>query len=274
MNRSIRSLGAATGIAAIAFAGIAAAPSAPESVDITNNERMLTISGILPEKLANTSVVNDADDVPVPMTGHDIVSYSTSFPVAGKVAFHLEIDANPVTGFAPALAQYAINPTIGATSYELTASASVLTLGSLDFASQTCAPDPDTGTNTCTPSPIEGEYVDGIITWFVPSDAAPGTVVSGGKAVVNPYFEAVWLINGLIDTVTGSSTHVPSAKLLIDGVVVATGTLSNDKGFSVTVDLPMGTYEHAELLLCQADFGLGYNECTTVALGTIQHYWI
>lgn len=274
--RSLRSVLALTGAAAFAAASIAAAPTT-DTVTTTVVGDTVTVAGTLADGLGPVVIGTDpGDDAVGSGYGHDLSEYAVSFPEDRSIAFHLTIaDPNPATGHAPHGSVFEIVPTVDGTARELTATATAD--GGLQFGSQTCAVNPDTGVNECSTSPVEGSYEDGVLTWIVPTSATPGGQVNGGKADVNLLIGTgttggVTLVNGPIDTMgINAIAQLPTAELLIDGTVAGTAGLS-DAGFEVSAaGLSAGDHT-AALRLCSGAFDVRTNspvECTDVDLGTV-----
>jgi hypothetical protein len=186
-----------------------------------------------------------------------------SFPSTGQVSIHLEIDPNPATGFQPYGVQYSVAPSFGSTSVELIANA--LPTG-LVFASQTCEEGP--GGQTCTSSPVDGSYADGVLTWTLNLPGLPGDTIFASAVEANPQANFVvgptlTFIGGLYDTLTPFETAtVPSATLLVDGVTATSGFLFD--GFSLTaVGLEAGE-RTIGVELCGPD-----GDCSVLDLGTV-----
>lgn len=273
LHRSLLALAAATVLAA---ASIAAAPNA-DTITTTVDGDTVTVAGTLAEDLGPVVIGTDpGDDAIGSGYGHDISEYAVSFPEEGSVAFHLTIaDPNPVTGHGPHGSVFEILPTIDGTSRELTAAATAD--GGLRFGSQTCAVNPDTGVNECSTSPVDGSYEDGVLTWVVPTSAAPGGQVNGGKADVNLLIGTATtggatLVNGPIDTMAiNAIAQLPTAELLIDGVAAGIAALS-DAGFEVSASGLAAGDHNVALRLCSGAFDVSTDtptECTDVDLGTI-----
>lgn len=266
---------AALATAALAAAAIAAAPTA-DTTDVTVAGDAITVTGTLAEGLAPVVIGTDAgDDAVGSGYGHDLSEYAVSFPEANRIAFHLTIaDPNPVTGHAVHGSVFEITPVVDGTQREFTATTTAD--GGIEFGAQTCAVNPDTGVNECSTSPVDGSYADGVLTWSVPTTAAPGGSISGTRADVNLLLGTsatggVTLVNGPIDTMgINALARVPSADLLVDGVVASTARLS-DAGYTVSAS-GLAAGDHAlAVQLCSgaADFGGSATECTTVDLGIV-----
>lgn len=264
-----------TGAAVLATASLAAV-SNTDTTDVTVEGDTVTVAGTLAEGLGAVVIGTDpGDDAVGSGYGHDLAEYAVSFPNAGRIAFHLTIaDPNPVTGHGPHGSVFEIVPTVDGTTRELTATATAD--GGLQFGSQTCAVNPDTGVNECSTSPVDGSYEDGVLTWDVPSSATPAGQINGGRADVNVLIGTgatggVILVNGPIDTMgINALAQVPTAELLLDGEVAGTAPLS-DAGYEVSAaGLTAGDHA-ASLRLCSGatDVAGTATECTDVDLGTI-----
>lgn len=274
MKRSFRSLLAATGVAALAVAAVAASPTS-DGATVTVDGSTVAVVGTLAEDLGTILIGTDApDDAVGSGLGFDLAEYSVSFPESGTVAMHVTLgDANPATGYFPQGFAVEITPTIGTDALELTATATLD--GGLVFAAQTCAVNADTGVNECSSSPIDGSYADGVLTWNVSTSALPDAAINGGVAHSNYSVSTgatggVTFVNGLLDDMgIIDFAAIPSASLLLDGESVATSRLSND-GYALSADAAPGTYA-ASVVLCggDADFTPAPEDCTTVDLGDI-----
>ena len=270
-----RSLLALVGAAALATASIAAAPTA-DTTEVAVDGDTVTVTGTLADPLGPMVIGTDpADDAIGSGLGVDVSEYAVSVPDADTIAFHVTLgDANPATGYFPQGTALEIAPTIGDDAVELTA---VATLdGGLEFGAQECAPDPDTGVNSCTTTPVEGSYEDGVVTWLLPSTLTPGAPVNGTYVHVNYHVGTgatggVTFVNGLLDEMGISAyAQVPTAELLVDGQVAGTAVLS-DAGYEVTATgLAVGEHTLA-VRLCSAavNFDFTPTECTDVELAPI-----
>ncbi len=274
MKRSLRTLLAASGAAALAVAAVAASPVA-DGTTVTVDGSTIAVEGTLAEELGRIHIGSDApDDATGSGLGFDLAEYHVSFPEQGVVALEVTLgDANPATGYFPQGFAVEITPTIGTESMELTATATLD--GGLEFGAQSCTPNPDTGVNECSSSPIDGSYADGVLTWAVATSALPDAGINGGVAHSNYSVSTgasggVTFVNGLLDDMSIMDfAAIPSASLLLDGESVASSRLSND-GFALTVEADAGTYA-ASLVLCggDADFSQVAEDCTTIDLGDV-----
>lgn len=280
MSRTLRGLIAAAGVSALALAAVAASPSF-EWISIGVHGDTIEVTGGFAEDLAPILIGTDANgDALTTGLGMDVVEYAVSFPDATTVAFHVALgDANPATGYFPQGTAFEIAPSIGDTSVELTAVASVTSEainGGLRFGAQTCEVNPDTGVNECSTTPIEGEYADGVVTWFYDVAAVPNTSINGNHVHVNYSVgtfgtPSLTFTGGLIDDMAIMDfAAMPSATLLVDGAVAGVAGASSE-GFAVSAS-GLADGEHAvSLQVCSgaADFNGTPEDCTVVDFGTI-----
>lgn len=253
--RSLLSLGA---VASLAAAVIAAAPVGAAST-VTVDGDTVTVTGTLAEPLADVITGTDAGtDAIGSGAGVDLVQLSVGYPAPTRIAISLAIaDANSASGHIPVGAQYAVAPSIGGTSYELIATATPDR--GLVFASQTC--QQGTGANTCTSSPVDGSYADGVLTWNLATSALPGAEVNTGTGDVTFSVSAGGntLTGGLVyDQISTNVAlaEIPGARLLIDGAEADTDRLSND-GYSLTASGLTSGEHTVEVELCG-----GAGECS------------
>lgn len=253
----------ATVLAAVAaMTAVAAAPE-PADVTLTQDGDSITVAGTLVDGLGAATFVGDqAGDAVVNGAGHDLLGGSISFPSPNTVAYSLEIDPNPGTGFAPYGAQYQTTLTVGSSTYELIANA--LPTG-LSFASQTCVQGP--ASQECTSSPVDGSYADGVLTWELSAPSLPGAAVTAADihtAIQTNLVAGTLTLNGTTYDSAGqiALANVPSAQLLLDGEPAGiTGRLT-EEGFSATAfDVADGTYD-VSVELCSA-----IGACITVDAG-------
>lgn len=270
-----RTLPAALATAALAIGAVAAAPSA-DTTDVTVTDDAVTVVGTLADPLDTVVIGTDpADDALGSGTGVDVSEYAVSFPEATKLALHVTLgDANPVTGYMPQGMAIEIAPVINGELTELTVTATAD--AGLRFGAQSCAVNPDTGVNECSTTPVEGSYEDGVLTWLLPIDEAPGATINGQYVQSNFYVGTgatggVTFVNGILDDMGITAFAVlPQATLLVDGLVVDTSPLS-DAGYALAA-AGLAPGEHTlsvELCGGAANFTGDATECTTVALDPI-----
>lgn len=262
-------------VAGLTIGALAAAPLS-ENPAVTVDGQSVTVTGTLAEPLGRTVIGTDApDDSTFSGLGADYSEMSVAFPEPGIVAYRTTIgDPNPATGYMPHGARFEVTGVaIGDDTLNLVASANADT--GLTVGAQSCAPDPDTGVNTCTTTPVEGGYEDGDIIWLLPTAAAPGDGVTGATATVKPQGSTGttggFFLNVTMDEMSLSAlAQMPTAELLVDGEVAGTNGLS-DTGYEVTASqLAAGDHVLA-LRLCGGamSFDRTPTECTTLDLGTV-----
>ena len=230
-----------------AVAAMTAVAAAPEPADVTTtvDGTTLTVTGTLTDGLGAAAFVGDAaGDAVVNGAGHDLVGGTISFPAPNRVAYSLEIVPNQATGFVPYGAQYQTTLSVGGGTYELIANA--LPTG-LSFASQTCEPGP--GGQSCTSSPVDGSYADGVLTWELDAPNLPGNAVSATEihTAIQANFVAgptLTLVGTTYDSASQNAiAAVPGAQLLLNGEAVGQLGRLTDQGFSLTADdVAPGTY--------------------------------
>ena len=138
------------------------------------------------------------------MVGTDVETLSIEQVDFSTSAFSVTLaDAIPVVGSVPGVVHWFWDFTVNGNEQKLTAMHTNVgsgTPGEWYFASQTCAPDPSTGQNTCASSELPGSYVDGVITWMVPNAslglAKGGKVGSGSVSSTPGAAGLIWLSSG------------------------------------------------------------------------------
>lgn len=160
------------------------------------------------------------------MVGTDVETLSIEQVDFSTSAFSVTLaDAIPVVGSVPGVVHWFWDFTVNGNEQKLTAMHTNVgsgTPGEWYFASQTCAPDPSTGQNTCASSELPGSYVDGVITWMVPNAslglAKGGKVGSGSVSSTPGAAGLIWLSSG--GSADLDSALIGSADLLFPEVTL------------------------------------------------------
>lgn len=214
-------------IAALTLVATAVAADVTLSIDELEAEldgNVVEIDGDLSATFEATTATDATGDAL--MVGTDVETLSIEQVDFSTSAFSVTLaDAIPVVGSVPGVVHWFWDFTVNGNEQKLTAMHTNMgsgTPGEWYFASQTCAPDPSTGQNTCASSELPGSYVDGVITWMVPNAslglAKGGKVGSGAVASTPGAAGLLWLSSG--GSADLDSALIGSADLLFPEVTL------------------------------------------------------
>lgn len=257
---SLRRLTAGASVAALMALAIPAGAADTVAVDIT---RLRAKTGGTVEVSANVDVASDpivfndaTGDSPTP--GTDISSAEFELVDDRTAVFRVNF-ANPL-------------PAIGSTTvpmvfWEFSANGSEQQLsamhnrfsapGDWSYELQTCTPDPQTGSNTCSGAPVPGSYADGVLEMEVSLSQLGGfgsTITQAGDGVYTTFGGAGLIWNGtdFFDGVSFAPINIPELEVTaVNDTTGATASTSPSRG-TVKFDVAGSA---GDSITVTADFG-------------------